>query len=148
MRLTPSWNGLLHYNIIPLYLKNNLLSSINILMLLLLSYASQLTTPRESFKALFASNREAYTSHHSKCHACCFFFWSRNSTLNFSKLSVPNTLRKWYADSFHFEESQKGSVVFSLVAEWIVHWTVRGHFFNLRCSVDPSPVGGSPFLTL
>ena len=23
----------------------------------------------------------------------------------------------------------------------------EGHFLNLRCSVDPSPVGGGPFLT-
>lgn len=40
--------------------------------------------------------------------------------------SVPNTLRKWDADSFHFGESQKALLFFSLVAEWIVHWTVRG----------------------
>lgn len=118
-------------------LSNNLLQSINILLLA----TGRSPLPRDHSRLLCASNREAYRSPTHTRLAWCFV-WSCNSELSIPVPSTPNTLRKWDAGSFHFEESQKALFCFfSLVAEWIVHSTVRGTSWTPTAVLTPHQGG-------
>lgn len=58
------------------------------------------------------------------------FCWSKNRRMNAPRSPPPTMHARHFKELWraHFSLSGKsrGSVVFSLTAEWIVHWTVRG----------------------
>ncbi len=135
----------LHFNF-PLHqsicLSNYLRKSIN--MLLLAIGRSLLSRNHSKFLLLIGRHTARSPTHTPIAWPPAFLLiLERWAELPWAKCT--QHFKKMGCRQFSLWRKSKGSVVFSLVAEWIVHWTVRGTSWTSTAVLTPHQWGADHF---